>query len=103
MEAHFKRNREKLVEELLIESEKIIASIETQIQFEMKDRNLSDFLRQLWEIDRKHAQIKHQLKHFIYTYLFTLCLMLRNYKVDTKMIILTIQNYECMLIYVNQI
>ena len=37
-----KETEKKLVEELLIESEKIIASIETQIQPEMKNKNASD-------------------------------------------------------------
>ena len=37
-----KETEKKLVEKLLIESEKIIASIETQIQPEMKDKNASD-------------------------------------------------------------
>ena len=51
-----KKEAEKIfVEELLVESEKIIASIEMQIQLEMKDRNTSDFLRERREIDRKHA------------------------------------------------
>ena len=53
---------EKLVEELLIESEKSIASVETKIQLEMKDRNTNDFLRERREIDRNHAQFKHQLE-----------------------------------------
>ena len=35
----------KLVEELLVESEKIIASVETQIELEMKDRNTNDFFK----------------------------------------------------------
>ena len=39
-----KETEKKLVEELLIESEKIIASIETQIQPEMKDKNAGDFI-----------------------------------------------------------
>ena len=52
---------EKLVEEL-VESEKITASVETKIQLEMKDRNTNDFLRERREIDRNHAQFKHQLE-----------------------------------------
>ena len=52
----------KLVEELLVESEKIIASVETQIELEMKDRNTNDFLRERREIDRNHAQFKHHLE-----------------------------------------
>ena len=50
----------KPVEELLVESEKIIASIETKIQLEMKDRNTNDFLKERREINRNHAQFKHQ-------------------------------------------
>ena len=52
----------KLIEELLVEPEKFIASIEAQIQLEMKDKNTNDFLRELREIDRNRAQSKHQLE-----------------------------------------
>ena len=58
----FKKGEKKLVGELSVESEKIIASIVMQIQLEMKDRYTSDFLREHREIDRKHAHFKHQLK-----------------------------------------
>ena len=40
----------KLVEKLLVESDKIIASIETQIQFVIKDKNPCNFLRERGEI-----------------------------------------------------
>ena len=39
-----KKAEKKFVEELLVESEKILASIETQVPFAMKDRNRSDFM-----------------------------------------------------------
>ena len=54
----------KLIEELLVEPEKFIVSIEAQIQLEMKDRNTNDFLRELREIDRNpnNPQSKHQLE-----------------------------------------
>ena len=52
----------KLIEELFVEPENFIASIEAQIQLEMKDRNTNDFLRELREIDRNRAQSKHQLE-----------------------------------------
>ena len=55
MEAYLNEAEQKLVEELLVESEKIIASIETQIQLEMKDRNTNDFSKVRWEIYRNHA------------------------------------------------
>ena len=57
-----KESQKKLVKELLVELEKIIASVETPIQIEMKDRNTSDFLREPREIDRKHAHFQHQLE-----------------------------------------
>ena len=44
---------------LLIQTDNLLFH---QIQLEMKDRNTSDFLRERREIDRKHAQFKHQLK-----------------------------------------
>ena len=45
----------KLVEELLGESEKIIDSIETQIQLEIKDKNPL-------KLKRNHAEIKYRLE-----------------------------------------
>ena len=47
---------------ILNEAEKkLIASIETQIQLDMKDRNTNVFLREHREIDWHHVQFKHQL------------------------------------------
>ena len=57
-----KEAEKRLVEKLLVESDKIIASIKTQIQFVIKDINPCNFLREPGEIERKHAQFKHQLE-----------------------------------------
>ena len=47
---------------ILNEAEKkLIASIETQIQLDMKDRNTNVFLREHREIDWHYVQFKHQL------------------------------------------
>ena len=52
----------------------------------------------LWEVTKGAKFIRSVglgvMSFSVFIYLFTLSLMLRNYKIDAKMVILAIQNYE---------